>query len=165
MPVETASPIWNRHSHKRGSINRSVNSTPLRIMTSAVRARPSLLRPPEALGGFGSAAVRLTEAPFAEGNIFPLDEFFHDRSPDQQARALPSPQSPKEAKTGGDAAVCVRKKCSSVRSPTYWSVNYAPYCGSVIANPIRECGNINVGLRRTQSEQLSSGLPSKADVV
>ena len=35
FPVVAVSPIWNRHLHKPGSINRRVNSTPLRIVVSA----------------------------------------------------------------------------------------------------------------------------------
>jgi hypothetical protein len=39
VPVVAVSPIWNRHLHKPGSINTRVNSTPLRIVTSAATAR------------------------------------------------------------------------------------------------------------------------------
>jgi hypothetical protein len=39
VPVVAVSPIWNRHLHKPGSINARVNSTPLRIVTSAATGR------------------------------------------------------------------------------------------------------------------------------
>ena len=39
VPVVAISPIWNLHLHKPGSINARVNSTPLRIGTSAGTAR------------------------------------------------------------------------------------------------------------------------------
>jgi hypothetical protein len=39
IPVVAVSPIWNRHRHKPGSIKVRVNSTPLRIVTSAAAAR------------------------------------------------------------------------------------------------------------------------------
>jgi hypothetical protein len=32
-------PIWNRHFHKPGSINKRVNSTPWRIIPKALRPR------------------------------------------------------------------------------------------------------------------------------
>jgi hypothetical protein len=39
VPVVAVSPIWNRHLHKPGSINARINSTPLRIVTSAATER------------------------------------------------------------------------------------------------------------------------------